>query len=106
MLVQAQYDNEEQAEEAFSKTKKAIQAGALKYRSKELITHEDFLNSVRAIETAKPAIAERIFEGVLQSIKVDDKVSETENAFVHAVAQLMQVPLPREFKLQKEHEEQ
>ncbi|MEN8146153.1 MAG: M48 family metallopeptidase [Campylobacterota bacterium] len=105
MLVQAQYDNEQQAEEAFDKTKKAIKAGALKYRSKERINHEEFLKSVHAIERAKPAIAERIFEGVLHSIKIDDKVSETENAFVHAIAQLMQVPLPREFKLQKEDKE-
>ena len=104
MLVQAQYDDERQAEEAFNNTKKAIKAGALKYQSRELITHDAFLKSVLAIETAKPAIAERLFEGVLHSIKIDGKVSETENAFVHAIAQLMQVPLPREFKLQKDEE--
>lgn len=108
MLVQAQYDNEEQAQEAFDKTKKAIQAGALQYRPRDLITHDVFLRSILAIEMAKPAIAERIFEGVLHSIKTDGDVSESENAFVHAIAQLMQVPLPREFRLQnnpdmKEH---
>ncbi len=99
MLVQAQYENEEQAKEAFDKTKKAIKAGALKYYPRESITHDLFLKSVLAIETAKPIIAQRLFEGVLHSIKIDGKVSETENAFVHAIAQLMQVPLPREFKL-------
>jgi hypothetical protein len=99
MLVQAQYENEEQAKEAFDKTKKAIKAGALKYYPRESITHDLFLKSVLAIESAKPVIAERLFEGVLHSIKIDGKVSETENAFVHAIAQLMQVPLPREFKL-------
>ncbi|MGB5966567.1 MAG: M48 family metallopeptidase [Sulfurimonadaceae bacterium] len=104
MLVQTQYDDEQQAEEAFNKTKKAIQAGALQYHSRELITHDAFLKSVFAIETAKPAIAERIFEGVLHSIKIDGQVSETENAFVHAIAQLMQVPLPREFKLQRDQD--
>lgn len=104
MLVQAQYDNEGQAEEAFNKTKKSIQAGALQYHSRELITHEAFLKSVFAIEMAKPAIAERIFEGVLHSIKIDANISETENAFVHAIAQLMQVPLPREFKLQRDQD--
>lgn len=99
MLVQAQYDNEEQAKDAFDKSKKAIKAGALQYHQRESITHDLFLTSILAIETAKPAIAQRIFEGVLHSIKIDGKVSETENAFVHAIAQLMQVPLPREFKL-------
>ncbi len=102
MLVQAQYDNEEQAKEAFNKSKKAIKAGALQYHQRESITHDLFLKSVLAIETAKPAIAQRIFEGVLHSIKIDGQVSETENAFVHAIAQLMQVPLPREFKLQRD----
>nr|MDA3945794.1 M48 family metallopeptidase [Helicobacteraceae bacterium] len=104
MLVQAQYDDELEAEEAFTKTKKAIKAGALQYQPRDSITHELFLQSVLAIETAKPAIAERIFEGVLHSIKIDGQVSETENAFVHAIAQLMQVPLPREFKLQKDQD--
>jgi Zn-dependent protease with chaperone function len=101
MLVQAQYDDETAAKEAFDKTKKAIQAGALKYIPKEEIDHDLFLKAVTAIERTKPVIAERIFEGVLHSIKLDGKVSETENAFVHAIAQLMQVPLPREFKLEE-----
>ncbi len=102
LLVQAQYANDQQAEEAFTKTKKAIGAGALKYHSRESITHDLFLKSVLAIENAKPVISERIFEGVLHGIKVDGSVSESENTFVHAIAQLMQVPLPREFTLQKD----
>ncbi len=101
MLAQAQYENEEQAKEAFDKSKQAIRAGALQYRLRETISHETFVHAVQAIEMAKPAIAERIFEGVLHSIKIDGKVSQAENAFVHAVAQLIQVPLPREFKLQE-----
>ncbi len=102
MLAQAQYADDTQAQEAFEKTKKAIRAGALKYHSRESITHDLFLKSVLAIENAKPVISERIFEGVLHGIKVDGSVSESENTFVHAIAQLMQVPLPREFMLQKD----
>ena len=101
MLVQAQYSDETEAQKAFDATKKAIHAGALKYVPREQIDHETFIRSVMAVESAKPAIAERIFEGVLHSIKIDGKVSESEDAFVHAIAQLMQVPLPREFKLQE-----
>ena len=101
MLVQAQYSDETEAKKAFDATKKAIHAGALKYVPREQIDHETFIRSVKAVESAKPAIAERIFEGVLHSIKIDGKVSESEDAFVHAIAQLMQVPLPREFKLQE-----
>jgi len=99
MLMQAQYDNEQEAQAAFERTKKEIQAGALQYVPKENIDHARFVHCVMAIERAKPAIAERIFEGVLYGIKVDGKVSNGENTFVHAIAQLMQVPLPREFKL-------
>jgi hypothetical protein len=58
MLVQAQYDDELEAEEAFTKTKKAIKAGALQYQPRDSITHELFLQSVLAIETAKPAIVD------------------------------------------------
>ena len=102
MLVQAQYEDEVVAKEAFDKTKKAIQAGALQYIPKDQIDHALFLQAVTAIERTKPVISERIFEGVLHCIKLDGKVSDTENAFIHAIAQLMQVPLPREFKLQKD----
>ena len=101
MLAQAQYEDEKAAKEAFDNTKREIRAGALKYIPKDQIDHELFLKAVTAIESVKPAISERIFEGVLHSIKLDGKVSETENAFIHAIAQLMQVPLPREFKLEE-----
>ena len=101
MLAQAQYEREDEAEMAFKKIKKEIHAGALQYHPRESINHEQFLGAILAIETAKPAIAERIFEGILYGIKVDGKVSKDENAFIHAVAQLMQVPLPREFKLEQ-----
>ena len=101
MLAQAQYEDETEAKEAFDKSKRAMQAGALQYVNRDSISHERFLGAITAIETAKPAIAERIFEGVLHSIKMDGKVSQDENAFVHAIAQLMQVPLPREFKLEE-----
>ncbi len=101
MLAQAQYENEDQAKESFDKSKQAIRAGALQYRLRETISHEAFVHAVQAIEMAKPAISERIFEGVLYSIKIDGKVSQAENAFVHAIAQLIQVPLPREFTLQE-----
>ena len=100
MLAQAQYDDEVSAKEAFDKTKKEIRAGALQYVPKDKIDHDLFLKAVVAIESTKPAISERIFEGVLHSIKLDGKVSDTENVFIHAIAQLMQVPLPREFKLE------
>ena len=105
MLAQAQYESEEEAQRAFDLTKKAMKAGALKYIPRAEITQELFLKSVYAIEQAKPAIAERIFEGVLYCIRVDGKVSASENVFVHAVAQLMQVPLPREFKVDVEKRE-
>ncbi len=100
MLMQAQYSDEQEAKAAFESTKKVIKAGALQYVPKDAISHDRFVGSVMAIERAKPAIAERIFEGVLYGIKVDGEVSESENTFVHAIAQLMQVPLPREFKLE------
>ncbi len=99
MLAQAQYADESDAQAAFEQTKRAIKAGALQYCPRQEITHDLFLQSVLAIETAKPVIAERIFEGVLHSIKIDGTISVSENAFVHAVAQLMQVPLPRDFRL-------
>ena len=101
MLAQAQYDDEREAQEAFDVTKRKLQAGALEYVPREQIDHEKFVGAVLAIERAKPAIAERIFEGVLYSVKHDGKVSAEEDTFIHAVAQLMQVPLPREFKLQE-----
>ncbi len=99
MLAQAQYDDEVEAKKAFDKTKKAIYAGALEYRPREQINHNLFVKSIQAIEAVKPGVAERIFEGVLYIVKIDGEVSATENTFVHAIAQLMQVPLPREFKL-------
>ena len=102
MLAQAQYEDETEAKAAFDKSKRAIQAGALQYVARKEISHELFLDAIMVIETAKPVIAERVFEGVLHSIKVDGQVTKTENAFIHAIAQLMQVPLPREFKLQKD----
>lgn len=98
MLAQAQYDDEIEAKEAFDKTKKAIYAGAFQYCPREQISHDLFIKSIQAIEAAKPAIAERIFEGVLYIVNIDGDVSADENIFVHAIAQLMQVPLPREFK--------
>ncbi|MEJ2489647.1 MAG: hypothetical protein P8Y50_07660, partial [Sulfurovaceae bacterium] len=101
MLIQAQYDDETKAQEAFVKVKKAMYAGALQYRPQEQITHDLFIKSIQAIEKAKPGVAERIFEGVLYSVKIDGEISVAENTFVHAVAQLMQVPLPYEFKLEK-----
>ncbi len=101
MLLQAQYDDEAKAQEAFAKVKKSMYAGALQYYPREQITHDLFVKSIQAIETVKPGVAERIFEGVLYSIKIDGYVSAAENTFVHAIAQLMQVPLPREFKLEK-----
>jgi len=101
LLAQAQYDNEDEAKAAFEKTKRSIQAGALQYIPRDEISHEQFLGAVMGIESAKPVIAERIFEGVLYSIKVDGHVSDEENTFIHAIAQLMQVPLPREFKLEQ-----
>jgi len=105
MLVQAQYSDEREAQKAFDATKKAIHAGALRYVPREQIDHAAFIRSIQAIERTKPGVAERIFEGVLYSIRMDDMVSESEDTFVHAIAQLMQVPLPREFKLQKEEDE-
>lgn len=99
MLAQAQYDNEIEAKEAFDKTKKAIYAGAFQYCPREQINHNLFVKSIQAIEAAKPGIAERIFEGVLYIVNIDGNISVDENIFVHAIAQLMQVPLPREFKL-------
>ena len=101
MLLQAQYEDETEAREAFDKVKKEIMAGALQYYPKERIDHDLFIRSIQAIELTKSGVAERIFEGVLHSIKIDGKVTASENAFVHAVAQLMQVPLPHEFKLEK-----
>jgi Zn-dependent protease with chaperone function len=101
MLIQAQYDDETKAQEAFVKVKKAMYAGALQYCPREQITHDLFIKSIQAIEKAKPGVAERIFEGVLYSVKIDGEISVEENTFVHAVAQLMQVPLPYEFKLEK-----
>ena len=101
MLAQAQYDDEIEAQEAFDVTKRKLKAGALEYVPREQIDHEKFIGAVLAIERAKPAIAERIFEGVLYSVKHDGKVSAEEDTFIHAVAQLMQVPLPREFKLEQ-----
>ena len=98
MLAQAQYNDELEAKEAFNATKKTIQAGALQYIPKEQISHARFVDAVLAIEQVKPVIAERIFEGVLYSINIDGEISSSENAFVHAIAQLMQVPLPRKFK--------
>ena len=100
MLAQAQYEDEAEARAAFEATKKMIHAGALQYVPKEEIDHTKFINAVLAIERAKPGIAERVFEGVLQMVKIDKKVSASENLFVHAIAQLMQVPLPREFKIE------
>ena len=100
MLAQEQFDDEVEAQKAFGEAKSAIKAGALRYVNKTEITHERFLEAMQAIERAKPVIAEHIFEGILHLIKADAKVSHIENAFIHAVAQMMQVPLPREFKLE------
>jgi Zn-dependent protease with chaperone function len=99
MLMHMQYADDNEAKEAFDKTKKAINAGALQYHLREQINHTLFIKSIEAIETVKPGVAERIFEGVLHCIKIDGIVTATENTFIHAIAQLMQVPLPREFKL-------
>ena len=102
MLAQEQFEDDFTAQQAFGEAKKAIQAGALQYMPKTEITHERFIEAMRGIESAKPMIAERIFEGILHLIKADNEISNTENAFVHAVAQMMQIPLPREFKLESE----
>ena len=99
MLAQEQFEDDLDAQNAFGEAKAAIRAGALRYVDRSEITHERFLEAMQEIERAKPVIAERVFEGILHLIKADAKVSHIENAFVHAVAQMMQVPLPREFKL-------
>ncbi len=97
MLLQAQYADEEDARAAFAVTKRAIQAGALQYRPRTEIDHKAFIGAVESIEKVRAGVAERIFEGVLYSIRIDGEVTATEKALVHAIAQLIQVPLPREF---------
>jgi hypothetical protein len=102
MLVQGQYQSEEAARRAFSEVMHTIGASALKYRYAETISHEMFENAMKEIELVKPGVAKRIFEGVLNSVKIDSVVTPRENLFAHAMALLLQVPLPREFVLQRE----
>ncbi|MDD3592424.1 MAG: M48 family metallopeptidase [Sulfurovum sp.] len=99
MLMQDQYANDEEAKRAFEQVMKTIGAGALQYRSREGISHEMFDNAIKEIELVKPGVAERIFEGVIHSVKSDGSVSPNEQLFIHALAQLIQVPLPSAFKL-------
>ncbi|MFT7878787.1 MAG: M48 family metallopeptidase [Sulfurimonas sp.] len=102
MLIHDQYESEEAARMANADVMRKIGAGALQYRYSDTISHEMFESAMKEIELAKPGVAKRIFEGVLHSVKVDSVVTPGENLFVHAVALLLQVPLPREFVLQKE----
>lgn len=102
MLMHDQYESEEAARRAYADVMRTIGAGALQYRYSDTISHEMFESAMKEIELAKPGVAKRIFEGVLHSVKVDSVVTPGENLFVHAMALLLQVPLPREFVLQKE----
>ncbi len=102
MLIQDQYESEEAARRAYADVMHTIGAGALQYRYSDTISHEMFEDAMKEIELVKPGVAKRIFEGVLHSVKVDSMVTPSENLFVHAMALLLQVPLPREFSLQRE----
>lgn len=102
MLMHDQYESEEAARRAYADVMRTIGAGALQYRYSDTISHEMFENAVKEIEVVKPGVAKRIFEGVLHSVKIDRVVTPGENLFVHAMALLLQVPMPREFVLQRE----
>ena len=99
MLMHDQYDSDEEAKRAFGQVMKTIGAGALQYQSMEGVSHEMFEDAIKEIELVKPGVAKRIFEGVIDSVRSDGMVSPSEHLFIHALAQLIQVPLPREFKL-------
>lgn len=102
MLMHDQYQSEEAARRAYADVMRAIGTGALEYQYSDAISHEMFEKAMKEIELVKPGVAKRIFEGVLHSVKIDSVITPGENLFVHAMALLLQVPLPREFVLQKE----
>jgi Zn-dependent protease with chaperone function len=102
MLMHDQYESEEAAKRAFSEVMHTVGAGALQYRYSDTISHEMFESAIKEMELVKPGVAKRVFEGVLYSVKSDSVVTPGENLFVHAMALLLQVPLPREFSLQRE----
>jgi len=100
MLIHDQHGGDEAASSAFDEVMHTIGAGALKYRYSDKISHEMFEHAMKEIEVVKPGVAKRVFEGILYSVKSDQMVTPDENLFVHAVALLLQVPLPREFSWQ------
>jgi Zn-dependent protease with chaperone function len=99
MLMHDQYESDEEAKRAFEEVMRTIGAGALQYQSTEGISHEMFENAIKEIEVVKPGVAKRVFEGVIYSVKSDGRVSSNEHLFLQALAQLIQVPLPSEFRL-------
>jgi Zn-dependent protease with chaperone function len=102
MLMHDQYESEEAARRVYADVMHKIGAGSLQYQYSDAISHKMFENAIMEIELVKPGVAKRIFEGVLHSVKSDSVVTPSENLFVHAMALLLQVPLPREFVLQRE----
>lgn len=94
MLAQMQYPDESQAQAVFEAAKKAVGATALAYWPKERITLERFDAAVANIEIAKVPIKKRILEGAVTVMHSDAKLSAVEIEMIHALATIMQLPLP------------
>ena len=94
MLAQLQYKDEKEAEVCFKEALFAIKATALSYQAKETINFKNFQQAIERIEQAKAPIKERIFTAALLIMDSDDKRTPTEIEMIHALASLMQLPLP------------
>lgn len=94
MLVQAQYKDETQAKMAFDRVKKEKIVSLFEYIPKKEIRFSRFTQSIAALETAKPPVKKRIIEVSLTMMMADEKLSLTEHEMIHAIAEVLLIPLP------------
>jgi len=97
LLAQKQYVNDEEAQNVFDSAMKEMGTTALKYRVSTSLDYGSFLDAVNAIETLKPPLQKKVFEGLLHIVQSDGKISIDEYLLVSALSKMMQIPLPKRF---------
>ena len=94
MLAQAQYKDEDEAKAAFDRIKKEIELPVFEYVLKKDIRFKQFSAAIAALETVKIPVKKRIMEASLAMMYADDKLSLIEYEMIHAIAEVLELPLP------------
>lgn len=94
MLAQVQYTDETEAKDTFDRIKKEIGLPVFEYVPKNEINFIRFEKSIAALETAKLPVKKRILEASLKMMMADEKLSHIEYEMIHAIAEILLIPLP------------